>query len=105
MADSEAACHAALFFSAASSAFSQRGEILGVTVVAHVIVAEDRAAAERMLHETISQRNARQIHAFNDPQVIAGQGTVMLELLQQVSDLDVDAKAALQELRDVARSY
>lgn len=56
---------------------------------AHVIVVEDRAAAEQILHETLSQRKARQIHAFNDPQVIAGQGTIMLELLQQVSDLDV----------------
>lgn len=56
---------------------------------AHVIVVEDRAAADQMLHETLSQRNARHIHAFNDPQVIAGQGTIMLELLQQVSDLDV----------------
>jgi len=56
---------------------------------AHVIVVEDRAAAEQMLHETLSQRNARQIHAFNDPQVIAGQGTILMELLQQVSNLDV----------------
>ncbi|HEX7766217.1 MAG TPA: pyridoxal-phosphate dependent enzyme [Nitrospira sp.] len=56
---------------------------------AHVIVVEDRAAAEQALHETLAQEHARQIHAFNDPQVIAGQGTIMLELLQQVSDLDV----------------
>ena len=56
---------------------------------AHVIVIEDRAAAEEALHETLAHEHARQIHAFNDPQVIAGQGTIMLELLQQVSDLDV----------------
>lgn len=56
---------------------------------AHVIVVEDRTAADQMLHETLSQRNAWHIHAFNDPQVIAGQGTIMLELLQQVGDLDV----------------
>ena len=56
---------------------------------AHVIVVENRAAADQALHETIAHENARQIHAFNDPQVIAGQGTIMLELLQQVSDLDV----------------
>ncbi len=56
---------------------------------AHVIVVEDRAAAEETLHETLAHEHARQIHAFNDPQVIAGQGTIMLELLQQVSDLDV----------------
>ena len=56
---------------------------------AHVIVVEDRVAAEEALHDTLAQEHARQIHAFNDPQVIAGQGTIMLELLQQVSDLDV----------------
>jgi threonine dehydratase len=56
---------------------------------AHVIVVEDRAAVDQALHETIAHENAWQIHAFNDPQVIAGQGTIMLELLQQVSDLDV----------------
>ena len=29
------------------------------------------------------------IHAFDDPQIIAGQGTIALELLEQVPDLDV----------------
>lgn len=56
---------------------------------AHVIVVEGRADAEQALHETLAHENAWQIHAFNDPQVIAGQGTIMLELLQQVSNLDV----------------
>jgi threonine dehydratase len=56
---------------------------------AHVIVVENRAAAEQALRETMAHENAWQIHAFNDPQVIAGQGTIMLELLQQVSNLDV----------------
>ena len=69
--------------------YVQRKQLAIAQHGAHVIVVEDRAAAEQMLHETLSQRNARQIHAFNDPQVIAGQGTVMLELLQQVNNLDV----------------
>ena len=56
---------------------------------AHVIVVENRAAADQALHETIAHENAWQIHAFNDPHVIAGQGTILLELLQQVSDLDI----------------
>lgn len=56
---------------------------------AHVVVVENRAAAEQLLHETLLQKNACEIHAFNDPQVIAGQGTVMLELFQQIDDLDV----------------
>ncbi|NOS78540.1 MAG: pyridoxal-phosphate dependent enzyme [Nitrospira sp.] len=56
---------------------------------AHVIIVENRTAADQALHETIAHENAWQIHAFNDPHVIAGQGTIMLELLQQVSHLDV----------------
>jgi threonine dehydratase len=56
---------------------------------AHVTVVENRAAADQALHEAIAHDNAWQIHAFNDPLVIAGQGTIMLELLQQVSNLDV----------------
>jgi threonine dehydratase len=54
-----------------------------------VTVVENRAAADQALHETIAHESAWQIHAFNDPHVIAGQGTIMLELLQQVSNLDV----------------
>lgn len=56
---------------------------------AHVIIVENRAAAEQALDETLARKNTWQVHAFNDPHVIAGQGTVMLELLQQVGNLDV----------------
>ncbi|MEQ1794954.1 MAG: pyridoxal-phosphate dependent enzyme [Nitrospira sp.] len=56
---------------------------------AHVILVESRAVADQTLQEIIRLENAWHIHAFNDPQVIAGQGTIMLELLQQVSDLDI----------------
>lgn len=56
---------------------------------ARAIPVDDRAVADQTLRETIRLENARHIHAFNDPEVIAGQGTIMLELLQQVSHLDV----------------
>lgn len=56
---------------------------------AHVIPVDDRAAADRALQEILGSGKTCHIHAFNDPLVIAGQGTIMLELLQQVSDLDV----------------
>ncbi|ULA65397.1 MAG: PALP domain-containing protein [Nitrospira sp.] len=55
---------------------------------AQVTIADDRAMADHALQEILKRENAWPIHAFNDPQVIAGQGTIMLELLQQVSNLD-----------------
>ena len=30
------------------------------------------------------------VHSFNDPFVIAGQGTVMVEFVDQVADLDIE---------------
>ncbi len=43
------------------------------------------AAAEKIVRET----GAALIHPFNDPRVMAGQGTVALELLGDVPDLDI----------------
>ncbi|MCC6141192.1 MAG: pyridoxal-phosphate dependent enzyme [Nitrospira sp.] len=55
---------------------------------AHVILADDRASAAQALQEILERESAWPIHAFNDSQVIAGQGTIMLEMLQQISNLD-----------------
>ena len=49
---------------------------------------EDRALAEKKLREIVTDSHATVVHAFNDPLVIAGQGTIMLELLEQVGELD-----------------
>lgn len=38
--------------------------------------------------EVLEQTGAAMVHPFNDPNVIAGQGTIVLELLSQVNDLD-----------------
>jgi threonine dehydratase len=47
--------------------------------------AESRqATADRLMHET----GATMVHPYNDPRVIAGQGTVALELLQQVESFE-----------------
>jgi threonine dehydratase len=54
-----------------------------------VTMAEDRATAERRIREVLESQGATYAHAFNDPLVMAGQGTVMLELAEQVADLDV----------------
>jgi len=49
----------------------------------------DGEQAERTLRDLQEQLNGVYIHAFNNPRVIAGQGTAMLELLSVVPDLDV----------------
>jgi threonine dehydratase len=46
------------------------------------------AAREAAVSRIIAQTGAAFIHPYDDPQVIAGQGTVALELLEQVPDLD-----------------
>lgn len=46
---------------------------------------ETRSFTERLAAE----RNLELVHPFDDPLVIAGQGTVALEILEQVPDLDV----------------
>jgi threonine dehydratase len=46
--------------------------------------AEARSAADQL----VAQENRTYIHGFDDPDIIAGQGTLALELLNQVRDLD-----------------
>ena len=45
--------------------------------------------AYQKANELQSSKGYTFIHAFDDPQIIAGQGTIGLELLEQVPDLDV----------------
>lgn len=56
---------------------------------ARVWLSENRSRAEERLQEVLEQESAMYVHAFNDPHVIAGQGTVMVEFLDQISSLDV----------------
>jgi len=51
--------------------------------------AVDRAEAIALMNRLAQELPAIIIHPFNDPFVMAGQGTVMVELLEQVSELDV----------------
>ena len=46
-------------------------------------------ARETTLAEVVERTGATFIHPYDDPQVIAGQGTAALELLEQASDLDI----------------
>src|SRR5262249_52023990 len=57
-----------------------RTRALGAEVVAYDRVLEDREAIARAL---CSARGAALIHPFDDPDVIAGQGTVGLEMMEQ----------------------
>ncbi len=47
------------------------------------------AAREHTLDEVVGRTGAHVVHPYNDARVIAGQGTVALEILEQVEDLDV----------------
>ncbi len=46
-------------------------------------------ARETTLTQVVEETNAAVVHPYNDERVIAGQGTAALELLEEVSDLDV----------------
>ncbi len=49
----------------------------------------ERAEREAACRREIEQRGMTLIHPYEDPSVIAGQGTAALELLDQVADLDL----------------
>ena len=42
-----------------------------------------------MLASVLQKTRAVEIHPFDDPRVIAGQGTAALELIEEIHDLDV----------------
>jgi threonine dehydratase len=65
----------------------KRQAVLGYGATIHD--ATDHLDAERKLPALLERLHAIYIHPFNDPAVIAGQGTVMLEFLAAVPDLDV----------------
>jgi threonine dehydratase len=46
-------------------------------------------ARERRLAEVLARQSAELVHPFDDARIIAGQGTAALELLSEISDLDV----------------
>ena len=61
-------------------------EALGATVIGYDRYAEDREALGARI---AGERSLHQVPAFDDPLVMAGQGTVALELLADVGELDV----------------
>ncbi len=66
---------------------SKQAAILGYG--ARLIEAPDRKTAEAQVRARAAEAECLLIHPFNDPAVIAGQGTCAREFFQQVPDLDV----------------
>jgi threonine dehydratase len=62
----------------------ERTQAFGGEVVMYNRVTEDRDAIAR---EICEKRNAAYVHPFDDPDVIAGQGTVGLEMMEQAATL------------------
>jgi threonine dehydratase len=57
---------------------------------AHVVFCEPtEAARETKCAEVIDKTGAKSIHSFENENVIAGQGTAAVELLEDISDLDI----------------
>lgn len=60
-------------------------EAYGAEIITFDRYSEDR---EVLLHELAARREATIVHPYNDPHVMAGQGTVALELVEQAGQLD-----------------
>jgi threonine dehydratase len=63
----------------------QQTEHHGATVILHGEKLEEAAAHAQMLAQS---RELTFVHPYDDPHVIAGQGTIASEMLEQVPDLD-----------------
>jgi threonine dehydratase len=54
-----------------------------------VLEGESVAEAEQRCGEIQRERGLTLVHPYDDPRIIAGQGTIALEMLEEVGDLDV----------------
>jgi threonine dehydratase len=61
-------------------------EALGATVV---LDGETLTQSQARAEAIASERNLVWVHPYDDPHIIAGQGTIVLEMLEAVPDLDV----------------
>src|ERR1700704_3091820 len=59
---------------------------LGATVVLH---GKDFGEAKERAHEIAKEKGLAYIDGYDDPAIIAGQGTIGIEIVEQVPDLDV----------------
>lgn len=63
----------------------RRTEAFGATVI---LKGDTLNAAEPFAHELAAEHGLTFVHPYDDEQIIAGQGTVALEMLEDVPDLD-----------------
>jgi threonine dehydratase len=61
-------------------------EALGAKIV---LEGDTLAECQHPVEAIVSQRQSVLVHPFDDPAIIAGQGTIALEMLDEVSDLDM----------------
>src|ERR1700733_9558301 len=54
-----------------------------------VIEGETVAECQERVDAIIAEHNLVLVHPYDDPAIIAGQGTIALEMLDEVDDLDV----------------
>ena len=73
---------------AASPFKLERARVLGARIDAE---ADDPSGAFVRLEEHLRETGATLVHPFDDPRVMAGQGTVGLEILEDTPDVDVIA--------------
>jgi threonine dehydratase len=59
---------------------------LGAEVILHGL---DSVQRYKKAYELIEQKGHTLVHSYNDPQLIAGQGTVGYEIIEDLSDVDV----------------
>jgi threonine dehydratase len=64
----------------------ERTEGFGATVITHGDTLEE---AREKAYALARERNLTFVHPYDDPAVIAGQGTIALEMLEEVPDLDL----------------
>lgn len=55
---------------------------------ADVVLVEERSELEATVERLQRERGLAFVHSYDEPEIIAGQGTIALELLEQVGDLD-----------------
>ncbi|MFB6255101.1 MAG: threonine ammonia-lyase [Halobacteriaceae archaeon] len=53
-----------------------------------ILYGDDYNEAQSKAHQIESEENRTYVHAFNDEKVIAGQGTIGLEIIEDISDVD-----------------
>ncbi len=79
--------HAVILMPADAPALKRAAtEGYGAEVVEYERYGEDR---EELVHQLAAERGLVLVHPFDNPMVMAGQGTVALELLEDVAGLDV----------------